>query len=134
MTAPTGGAAFTNHHSELRTNYLYGWDLPNDTSIAGSFGYGTATDSPGVSSTFDRYNVFHASATHGRPLTELLSMYIEYFGFYFDGLSEGRPEHYADAGLTYRTSNDVQFDVRVGVGLNEAAVDYFAGPGFSVRF
>ena len=134
MTAPTGGAAFTNQHCEVRTNFLYGWDLPNDTSIAGSFGYGTATDSPGVNAALDRYNVFHASVTHGRPLTESVNMYIEYFGLYFDELSEGRPENYVDAGLTYLATNNVQFDVRIGFGLNQAAVDYFAGPGLSVRF
>jgi hypothetical protein len=134
MSTPTGGLAFTNHHCELGTNYLYGWDLPNDTSIAGSFGYSTGTDAPGANSDFDRHNIFHASVTHGFPLAESLNMYIEYFGLYYDGLSEGRPENYIDSGITYLPNNNVQFDVRVGVGLNEAAVDYFAGPGLSVRY
>lgn len=132
--APTGGLAFTNHHCEIRTNYLYGWDLPNDTTLGGSVGYGTATDSPGSNSEFDRYNVFHSSVTHGRPITESVNMYIEYFGLYFDGLSGGRPEHYVDTGLTYLPTINTQFDVRIGFGLNQSAIDYFAGPGFSVRF
>jgi hypothetical protein len=43
-------------------------------------------------------------------------------------------EHYLNGGLTYLINNDVQFDVRVGWGLNEAAEDFFAGAGLSVRF
>jgi hypothetical protein len=134
MSTPTGGAAFTNHHCELGTNYLWGYDLENDKSIAGSFGYGTLTDSPGANSDFDRYNVFHASVTHGFSLVESLNMYIEYFGLYYDGLSGGRPENYVDSGITYLPNNNLQFDIRLGIGLNDAAVDYFAGPGVSARF
>jgi hypothetical protein len=42
--------------------------------------------------------------------------------------------HYFDCGLTFQVNNDLQFDVRYGVGLNEAANDYFAGTGLVCRF
>jgi hypothetical protein len=42
--------------------------------------------------------------------------------------------HYFDCGLTFQVNNDWQFDVRYGVGLNEAANDYFAGTGMVYRF
>lgn len=45
-----------------------------------------------------------------------------------------RPEHYFDGGFTYLLRNNMQFDVRAGVGANAAAVDFFAGSGLCVRF
>lgn len=140
FSTPTGGAAMTNHHAEFGSNYLYGWDLPNDKSLAGSFGYSTATQfhsillAPAVPLVVsDRHSVFHSSVTHGIPLNESWNAYFEYFGLYFDGLSGGRPENYFDSGVTYLFNNNVQFDARFGVGLNPSAIDFFAGTGISVR-
>ena len=39
----------------------------------------------------------------------------------------------ADGGFTFLVNNNFQLDVRAGVGLNEAADDYFVGTGFAVR-
>ena len=39
-----------------------------------------------------------------------------------------------DGGFTLLLNNDVQWDVRAGVGLNDNADDYFAGMGLSLRF
>ena len=50
------------------------------------------------------------------------------------GADSARTEHYFDGGFTYRVSNNLQLDVRGGVGLNEAAADYFTGAGAVVRF
>jgi len=36
--------------------------------------------------------------------------------------------------LTFLSSDDVQWDIRAGVGLNDAADDYFIGTGVSIRF
>jgi hypothetical protein len=139
FSTPTGGAGFTNHHAEFGSNYLFSWELPDDKSLAGSFGYSTASEvtthtPPAIPLVeIDRHNVFHSSITHGIRLAESWNAYFEYFGLYFDGLDGGRPENYFDSGITYLLNNDVQFDVRIGVGLNSAAIDYFAGAGVSVR-
>ena len=40
----------------------------------------------------------------------------------------------AKAGpVTFSVTNDLQLDLRAGVGLNEAADDYFVGSGFAIR-
>jgi hypothetical protein len=31
-------------------------------------------------------------------------------------------------------SNNIQWDIRAGLGLNDDAADYFAGTGLSLRF
>lgn len=141
MSTPTGGTGITNRHAEFGADFLYGWDLPGDKYLAGSFGYATGTQlstillPPGdLVVTSDRHNAFHASVTHGIPLGEAWNMYFEYFGIYLDGLAGGRPQNYFDSGMTYLLNNNLQLDVRLGVGLNPSADDFFAGTGLSVRF
>lgn len=69
------------------------------------------------------------------------------FWFRFDGSSSRirelglrhcadtvKPQHYCDGGLTYLISSDVQWDIRAGLGLNDAADDFFVGTGLSIRF
>ena len=47
-------------------------------------------------------------------------------------LAEAR--YFADGGFTYLVTNNFQLDIRVGVGLNKHADDYFTGAGFAVRY
>ena len=54
------------------------------------------------------------------------------FGLYYDGLAGGRPQNYMDSGLVYLVNNNLQFDIRLGVGLNQASDDFFAGTGMVV--
>ena len=42
--------------------------------------------------------------------------------------------HYINGGFTYLITNDIQWDIRAGAGLNDAAEDYFIGTGLSIRF
>lgn len=57
--------------------------------------------------------------------------YIEYFGNYPE---DGGPQHNLNGGLTFLQSNDLQFDVHVGLGLNDRAPDGFLGLGAAYRF
>lgn len=43
-------------------------------------------------------------------------------------------QHYTDGGFTYKLTDDIQWDIRAGLGRNDAAADYFVGTGLSVRF
>src|SRR5437016_2269321 len=43
-------------------------------------------------------------------------------------------QHNADGGFVFRLSDNLQLDVEAGVGLNEAAPDFFAAAGGTVRF
>ena len=66
-------------------------------------------------------------------LTESIGTYIEYFGAY--PASDGEDaSHVLNGGFTFLVNDNLQFDIRVGFGLNEQAPDLIAGAGFAVRF
>jgi len=60
--------------------------------------------------------------------------YTEWFAFIPSGADTARTEHYFNGGFSYLISNNIQFDILAGVGLNDAADDYFLGTGLSIRF
>jgi len=64
---------------------------------------------------------------------EKIGSYVEYFGFYPNDLGTDCA-HYVNGGLTYLLTDNVQFDIRLGHGLNNEADDLFTGVGLSVRF
>jgi hypothetical protein len=129
MTVPTGSATFTESVVLPGVNYLYGWDLTEKTSFGGSTQFNESIDGTG-----NQYTQWAQSLTVGRSLNEELSMYSEWFALLPDGAADIKPEHYFNGGFTYLFSDDIQFDIRAGVGLNEASADFFAGSGVSLRF
>ncbi len=70
------------------------------------------------------------SAVLGVGLTETLGLFIEPFGIL---ATEHANEHLLDAGLTWLVLPNLQLDLSGGVGLNEAASDYFISAGLSYR-
>lgn len=72
------------------------------------------------------------TATVGLGLTERLGGFAEVFGTVtFDGPTVWR--HAADAGFTYQVTHNWQLDLSAGVGLSEAAEDWFVGAGVVLR-
>jgi hypothetical protein len=135
LPLPTGARAFSSRHADIQFNYLYSWELSECFTLAGSSGYSTTAEltTIGPNEVLDRHNVFHQSVTGALSLTETLGWYTEFFGLYSDGRVVDAPENYLNGGFTYLLNNDVQFDIRAGVGLNEAADDFFGGAGVSLR-
>lgn len=99
-------------------------------SAAGSTQFNRAIDG----SSGQAYTEWAQSWTFGYSLTDRLGAYTEYYGLFPSGADETRPENYFNGGLTVLINNDVQWDVRSGVGLNENADDYFVGTGLSIRY
>jgi hypothetical protein len=67
-------------------------------------------------------------------LTDCLGAYTEWFGLFPHSADTAKPEHFFNGGFAYLINNDVQWDIRGGVGLNDAAADYFVGTGLTIRF
>jgi len=130
MTVPTGHDAFSADEVLPGVNWLYGWDINDFISTAGSTQFNREIDS----TTSASYTEYAQSWTIGYSLADKLAAYTEWFAFFPSSADTAKPEHYFDGGFTYLISNDVQWDIRGGVGLNEAADDYFVGTGLSVRF
>ena len=74
------------------------------------------------------------SWTIAYTLTDRLGGYTEWFALIPSGANIAHTQQYFNGGFTYLINNDVQFDIRGGVGLNDAADDYFVGIGLSVRY
>jgi hypothetical protein len=130
MTVPTGSSAFTADEVLPGFNFLYGWDITDEWSTGGSTQLNGAVDDV----TADRYVEFAQSWTVGHPLNERIGSYVEWFMFAPSSADTNRPEHYFNGGFTVLFGDNVQWDIRAGVGLNEAADDFFAGTGLSMRY
>ena len=118
---------WTSGQVDTILNYIYGWDITERVSLAGSTG-AWWTKYVG-----DHYTITHQSAVVGLGITERLGCYLEWFGLFFDGTVDARPDHYLNGGLTYLVTEDFQLDWRIGLGLSESADDVFTGVGFAVR-
>ena len=84
----------------------------------------------GVEFAEESQNIFFLSAALGIGLTDKLSCFIESYNFLS---SDNNPQLFADAGFTYLLSNDFQFDVSAGYGLNDEYTSWFINGGFSYR-
>ncbi len=130
ITVPTGTDAFSAEEVLPGLNWLYGWDLNDRISTAGSTQFNRALDD----GSDDAYTEWAQSWTIGYSLTEKVGAYTEWFALFPHSSETILPEYYFNGGFTRLFGNDVQWDIRAGVGLNEAADDYFVGTGLSMRF
>jgi hypothetical protein len=129
MTVPLG-SIFSANQVLPGLNWLYGWEISEQLTTAGSTQVNMTIDPI----TGLEYCEFAQSWTVGFGLTEKLGAYTEWFVFAPAGAIFARTEHYFDGGLTYSVTNNLQLDIRVGVGLNDAAIDFFSGTGLVARF
>ncbi|MEX2093659.1 MAG: transporter [Pirellulales bacterium] len=129
MTVPTGASDFTAGEVLPGVNFVYGWDVTDDFSIGGGTQANRALDDNGE----DFYVEFAQSITTGCGWTEELGSYAEWYMFAPAGADTAENQQYFNAGLTYLITDNIQWDIRAGVGLNEAADDFFTGSGLSIR-
>ena len=59
---------------------------------------------------------------------------LTWYAFFPNGADTARVEHYLNGGFSYLLSNDIQWDIRAGTGLNDAADDFFVGTRLAIRF
>ena len=130
MTVPVGDPPFTAGEVLPGLNWVYGWEISDRISLAGSTQGNGAIDE----ATGGRYLEMAQSMVIGYTLLDRLGAYTEWFAFFPYSADTAKPEHYFDGGFTFSVTNDLQLDVRAGVGLNDAAGDYFVGAGSVVRF
>ena len=129
MDVPTGSSEFTADEVLPGIVWLYGWDINDWIATGGQTKADRALDDV----TGDPYLEFSQSWTINYSLLERVGAYTEWFVLAPDGADTNHTENYADGGFTLSVTNNLQLDVRAGVGLNEAADDYFVGSGFAIR-
>ncbi len=129
MTVPTGPEDLTAGETLPGLNWLYGWDISDFLSTGGSSQVNMSIDP--VSG--GKYVEYAQSWTVGYSLTEKLGAYTEWFALFPSGAETVKPVYYFDGGFTYQFTNNLQWDIRGGVGLNDEADDFFVGSGFVIR-
>lgn len=130
LSVPTGSAEFTADEILPGFNYLYGWGITDRWSTGGSTGMNGAIDDV----TLDSYSQITQSWTLGRSWTDRIGSYTEWFVIIPASADSNRTENYLNGGFTFLSNNDLQWDVRAGIGLNDAADDFFTGAGVSYRY
>ena len=130
MTVPTGADAFTADETLPGLNWVYGWDVTDCVATGGSTQINRTIDEVVV----DAYAEWAQSWTVNYGLHDRVGAYTEWFALFPHSAVSASTEHYFDGGFTFLVNNNVQLDIRAGLGLNDAADDYFAGAGLSIRF
>ena len=127
-TFPSGGAAFKANKPQPEMKFGMAWDLTSRVAFSSNLNAAYVTDNAAS------YAEFAATGSVGVGLTKRISSYLEFFSFLpqQNGVSAS---HYTNGGLTYLLTDNLQFDVRSGVGLRRTAgPDYFVGAGVSRRW
>lgn len=130
MTVPTGATAFTAEEALPGVNWIYSWAVTDFVSTAGSTQFNRTLDE----GTALAYTEWAQSWTIAYALCDQVGAYTEWYALFPHSADTARAEHVFNGGFAILANNDVQWDVRAGVGLNDAADDYFVGTGLSIRF
>ncbi|MEO2047480.1 MAG: transporter [Pirellulales bacterium] len=128
MFVPSGSNAFTSGQVEPGVNWIYSWEINDLLSTAGSTQVNRRLENSGAS-----YVRVAQSWTLAYSLTDRLGAYTEWFSLIPNGAETFRTQSFFNGGFTFLLSDDVQWDIRAGVGLNDAADDFFTGTGLSIR-
>jgi len=132
LTLPVGRKGFSSGRVDPSFLFAFSNSLTDFLSFDYSLGPTWNTDEDQFSNRHT-LSVFQWAASLGIGITEKLSGFV---GFYGDaGLSASKtPANAFDTGLTYLLLDNFQLDVSGGIGLSDAADDWYAGAGFSYRF
>lgn len=106
--------------------------FPVAIELSERMGFGFQTELDRVWNEDDRthdWDFLH-SAVIGVDLTDSIGLFIEYVGVAGDHPYEAT----ANTGLTFATGENVQWDLAIGFGLNDAAEDLSLIQGISFRF
>jgi hypothetical protein len=114
MTVPTGSGDFTNDEVLPGANWIYDWEITEFISTAGSSQINRTLDEV----TADTYLEFAQSWTIAYSLADRLGAYTEWFALIPSGADTAKSQHFFNRGFTYLVTDDIQFDIRAGVGLN----------------
>lgn len=129
MTVPVGSPALSAGRTLPGINFLYAWDLSETLSLAGSTQVNAAVgDMDG-----EDYGEWAQSVSWGIATGRRSGVYAEWYAFVPAGLMGARAEHYLNSGLTWLANDDLQWDFRIGFGLNDAAEDMYVGAGVVMR-
>lgn len=121
-SVPVGKDGRSSDRFDPDFRFLFAHSLPMDFALSYNLGAFWAPTA-----------VVQYTLSLGIPVAEQWGAYVEAFGDM--PTAEGSDAaHLIDGGFTFAPRGNIQFDIEGGVGLSDAAEDWFAGIGVSVRF
>ena len=130
MTVPTGAERFSSDEVLPGFAWVYAWDFGDSISTAGSTRLNRSVDA----GTGEPFTEWAQSWLIGFALSDRSNSYVEWFGTFPHSADTAEPAYLFNGGLTYLITDNIQWDIRGGTGLNDAAEDYFFGTGLALRF
>jgi hypothetical protein len=130
MRLPAGSPAFTSDRVLPGVNLAYSWMLNDWLELECNTQFNSRRDDLAHT-----YTEFIQTVNFEYELTDNVGAFTEVIGFMPSGSLSALPEYYFHGGFVYFLTDDIQFDIHSGVGLNRAATNLaFTGIGFSKRF
>lgn len=131
LTVPSGSADLRADRVLYGVNVLYSWSILNDSYLGAStqFNQRQADDPDQV------FTSFAQALVGGTRWDDAWGSYIEWFALFADSSCGDEDSHFANGGMTYLVTNNLQLDVRLGTRLQgRIGEEIFAGFGLSVRY
>jgi hypothetical protein len=129
MSVPSGSPGLTAGLVMPGVLWGYDWKLNEVFSITGLTAVMRSTDDNNTV-----FTEFDQALSLQIEITKKLQGYDEWYVISPSGQTIERTQHYMDGGFAYHLTNNIQFDIEAGVGLNAAANNFFAGSGATLRF
>jgi hypothetical protein len=129
-TLPTGAAAMSSERFDPSIRLACAHALTERLGLGYNVAANWGTEEDAVGDRDTKASVAY-SAVLGIALTDELGTFVEFFGEAPTG--QGKPANSIDTGLTYALADNLQVDVLGGVGISEAADDWFVGAGLVWR-
>ena len=136
VSLPIGDNDFSRDRYDPAIRLAVDHDLADDLSLSYNLGlqWLTLPDERGFDRDTGSDFIYTLALGLGNVASKTrLGAFVEVFGA-IPASASGTPRHSFDGGFTYLIRPSLQFDVFGGIGLSDAAVDWFIGSGLSVRF
>jgi hypothetical protein len=131
-SVPSGDQPFTSGQMLPSIDYCYDWDLTGTDcwTLSGNSAVGETNNDQAT----DTYARFSQSVALDHAWSDRIHSFAEFYMYAPIYSGADHPKYYFVRGTTVLLMQNVQWDIRTGLGLNEWADDFFAGTGFSVRY
>lgn len=131
-TVPTGEDSLTAGRALPGIIYSYGWDIIKDKLDVSSLIEADKVVNPQQCS----YTQIAHTWEVRYAWTPQLRTFAEWVALFPSGANDAvtGPQYYIHPGMTYLITKDMQIDAHLFIGMNKHAIDFFGGPGFSIRY
>jgi len=129
---PVGDDAFTSGRVDPSLRLALAHTLAERLGLGYNVGVEWASE-PAVDGGTTTLSSYLYTVALGIGLSDRAGAFVELYGE-VPGSAPGDPAHTFDGGFTFLLRRNVQLDVAGGVGLTDAADDWFVGVGLSARW